>query len=119
MIYEHGNQYELLEEGEEELAASTTDEFGQEEETEDFQHFTSIEQLSQVDESWSDGGAGEDSVFELLKQDLQDHCVFASNYFTATIEGTDPQNDRALSGRIVCARKDQHILVLSWREVRR
>lgn len=118
MIYEHGNQYQVPEEGEEDLATSGIDEFGLEEgETEEFQHFTRIDQLGQVDETWSEGGAGGDSILELLKQDLEDHCGFASNYFTATIEGT--RQDRTLSGRIVCARKDQHVLVLSWREVRR
>lgn len=118
MIYEHGNQYQELEEGEEETVTSTINEFGlEEEEAEEFQHFTKIDQLGHVDETWSEGGAGEESVLELLKQDLEDHCVFASNYFTATIEGS--HEDRALSGRIVCARKDQHIVVLSWREVRR
>ena len=118
MIYEHGNQYQQEDEDEEFLPSSSTSDFGlEEEEMQDFQHFTSIEQLGGVDESWAEGGAGEDSIFELLKQDLEDHTVFSSNYFTATLEGTHA--DHTLSGRIVCARKDQHVLVLSWREVRR
>lgn len=119
MIYDHGNQFQQEEEGDESFPLSTVDEFGlAEEEMQEFQHFTSFEQLGNVDESWTDGSAGEESIFELLKQDLEDHTVFSSNYFTATLEGTG-ENDRTLSGRIVCARKDHHIVVLSWREVRR
>ncbi|MGE4618769.1 MAG: hypothetical protein AAEJ04_03055 [Planctomycetota bacterium] len=118
MIYEHGNQYELEEE-EDQVPVTTTDDFSglEEDEMQEFQHFTRFEQVGQIDESWTDGSGSEESIFELLKQDLEDHTVFASNYFTATIEGT--REDRALSGRIVCARRDHHLVVLSWREVRR
>ncbi len=121
MIYDHGNQYQIEDEEDESNPFTDTveyDEFGVPlEEMQEFQHFTSFAQLRDVGEEWGDESGTEESIFELLKQDLEDHTVFSSNYFTATIEGT--REDRVLSGRIVCARKDHHIVVLSWREVRR
>ncbi|MGE4631881.1 MAG: hypothetical protein AAEJ47_02475 [Planctomycetota bacterium] len=121
MIYDHGNQYEIEDEedgADPSVGGVEYDEFGvAEEETQPFQHFTNFDQLRNVNEEWVDSSGTEESIFDLLKQDLEDHTVFSSNYFTATIEGT--REDRVLSGRIVCARKDHHIVVLSWREVRR
>ena len=121
MIYDHGNQYQIEDEDDAAIPSTDTveyDEFGVPlEEMQEFQHFTRFEQLRDVSEDWGDESGIEESIFELLKQDLEDHTVFSSNYFTATIEGT--REDRVLSGRIVCARKDHHIVVLSWREVRR
>ncbi len=118
-IRDHCNSYQQeIDEVTGEILEDLLSDIGVDEEVEqEFQHFTSFDQLKQVDESWQDGGASEDSIFELLQQDLEEHSTFSSNFFTTTIEGTS--EDRSLSGRMVCARKGQHVLVISWKEVRR
>ncbi|HIO66103.1 MAG TPA: hypothetical protein EYN40_05345 [Planctomycetes bacterium] len=118
-IRDHCNSYQQeIDEVTGEILEDLLGDIGVDEEIEQqFQHFTSFEQLKQVDESWEDGGASEDSIYALLQQDLEEHSTFTSNFFTTTIEGTS--EDRSLSGRMVCARKGQHVLVISWKEVRR
>ena len=118
-IRDHCNSYQQeIDEVTGEILEDLLGDIGVDEEIEQqFQHFTSFDQLKQVDESWEDGGASEDSIFALLQQDLEEHSTFSSNFFTTTIEGTS--EDRSLSGRMVCARKGQHVLVISWKEVRR
>ena len=118
-IRDHCNSYQQeIDEGTGEILEDLLGDIGVDEEIEQqFQHFTSFDQLKQVDESWEDGGASEDSIFALLQQDLEEHSTFSSNFFTTTIEGTS--EGRSLSGRMVCARKGQHVLVISWKEVRR
>ncbi len=118
-IRDHCNSYQQeIDEVTGEILEDLLGDIGVDEEVEQqFQHFTSFDQLKQVDESWEDGGASEDSIFALLQQDLEEHSTFTSNFFTTTIEGTS--EDRTLSGRMVCARKGQHVLVISWKEVRR
>mgnify|MGYP001294652163 CR=1 FL=1 len=118
-IRDHCNSYQQeIDEVTGEILENLLGDIGVDEEIEQqFQHFTSFDQLKQVDESWEDGGASEDSIFALLQQDLEEHSTFSSNFFTTTIEGTS--EGRSLSGRMVCARKGQHVLVISWKEVRR
>jgi hypothetical protein len=118
-IRDHCNSYQQeIDEVTGEILEDLLGDIGVDEEIEQqFQHFTSFDQLKQVDESWEDGGASEDSIFALLQQDLEEHSTFSSNFFTTTIEGTS--EGRSLSGRMVCARKGQHVLVISWKEVRR
>ncbi|RTZ90237.1 MAG: hypothetical protein DSY81_08250 [Bacillota bacterium] len=118
-IRDHCNSYQQeIDDVTGEILEDLLGDIGVDEEIEQqFQHFTSFDQLKQVDESWEDGGASEDSIFALLQQDLEEHSTFSSNFFTTTIEGTS--EGRSLSGRMVCARKGQHVLVISWKEVRR
>ena len=118
-IRDHCNSYQQeIDEVTGEIIDDLLSEFGvDEEEIQQFEYFTSFDQLKQVDEAWEDTSGSEGSIFELLQQDLEDHVVYSSNFFTTTIEGTS--EDRSLSGRMVCARKGQHVVVISWKEVRR
>jgi len=120
MIREHCNNYQQeIDEVTGEILDDLMGSMGidEEEQVQEFQHFTSFEQIKQVDPTWEEDSGSEDSIYALLSQDLEEHTVFSSNFFTATIEGTS--EDRSLSGRMVCARKGQHVVVLSWKEVRR
>ena len=115
-IFDRGNTFRELSEEEEALAAEQALEDG-EEPPQEFEHFTSLNQLSQINEDWTVSEIGEDSIADLLKEDLKSNVVFASQYFTANLEGT--KNNQTLAGKLVCARRDRHIVVLSWREMKR
>ncbi|MDE0959158.1 MAG: hypothetical protein OSB09_00090 [Planctomycetota bacterium] len=118
-IRDHCNSYQQeIDDVTGEILEDLLSEFGvDEEEVQQFEYFSRFEQLKQVDETWQDDSGSDESVFALLQQDLEDHIVFSSSFFTTTIEGTS--EDRSLSGRMVCARKGQHVVVISWKEVRR
>lgn len=81
----------------------------------EFNSFRAIEDLGQVNEEWVQDASQDESVFALLKLDLQEVAVFQSSYFTANIKGT--REDRQLSGRMVAARKDRKVMVLYWQEI--
>ena len=102
---------------EEEAAAAEMSMEEDEEASQDFENFSNINQLSQVNEDWTVADLGEESIADLLKEDLKRNVVFASEYFTANLKGT--KDNQTLSGKLVCARRDRHIVVLSWRELKR
>ena len=81
----------------------------------EFNSFRSIEDLGQVNEEWVEDSSQDESVFALLKLDLQEVAAFQSSFFTANIKGS--REDRQLSGRMVAARKDRKIVVLYWQEI--
>ncbi|MDC3251926.1 hypothetical protein OAU96_03365 [Planctomycetota bacterium] len=112
-IFQQGDTFK--EESEEDADAFASEE--EEDAAQEFEHFTNINQLGQVNEEWSESTPGEDSILEMLKSDLESKVVFSSKYFTATLKGT--KDNRTLSGRLVCARRDRHVIVLSWRELQR
>ncbi len=115
-IYERGDTFKELSEDEEALAAEMAPD-DDEDPAQEFEHFTNINQLSQINEDWTVGDMGDESIADLLKQDLGSNVVFASQYFTANLEGT--RENQTLAGKLVCARRDRHIVVLSWRELKR
>ncbi len=117
-IYQRGDTYRELTEEEEAAAAEIP--FGEDEEdvAQDFEHFTNINQLSQINEDWNSSEVGgEPSITDLLKEDLEKNVVFKSQYFTANLKGT--KENQTLSGKLICARRDRHVVVLSWRELKR
>ena len=81
----------------------------------EFNSFRAIQELGNVNEEWVEDASQDESVFALLKLDLERVAVFKSSFFTANIKGT--REDRQLSGRMVVARKDRKVLVLYWQEV--
>ena len=115
-IYQRGDTFRELSEEEEAAAAEMSME-EDEEASQDFENFSNINQLSQVNEDWTVADLGEESIADLLKEDLKRNVVFASEYFTANLKGT--KDNQTLSGKLVCARRDRHIVVLSWRELKR
>lgn len=117
-IYQRGDTFRELTEDEEAAAAELP--LGEDEEdvAQDFEHFTNINQLSQINEEWNSAEVGgEESISELLKEDLEQNVVFKSQYFTANLKGT--KDNQTLSGKLVCARRDRHVVILSWRELKR
>lgn len=117
-IYQRGDTYRELTEEEEAAAAEMPLGEDEEDAAQDFEHFTNINQLSQINEDWNSSEVGgEPSITELLKEDLEKNVVFKSQYFTANLKGT--KENQTLSGKLVCARRDRHVVVLSWRELKR
>jgi hypothetical protein len=117
-IYQRGDTFREL--SEEEEAAMAEMPLGEDEEdmAQDFEHFTNINQLSQINEDWNSAEVGgEESITDLLKEDLEQNVVFKSQYFTANLKGT--KDNQTLSGKLVCARRDRHVVILSWRELKR
>ena len=110
----HLNSYQ--EEEEEDPSAPTpteTDEEG-EEATEEFNQFTKFDDLSEVDETWTEGDATEDTIMDLLRRDLEPVSVFKSEFFDIRIEGERDQ--RKVSAVMGVVRKEHDIIVLSWQE---
>ena len=117
-IYQRGDTYRELTEEEEAAAAEMPLGEDEEDAAQEFEHFTNINQLSQINEDWNSSEVGgEPSITELLKEDLEKNVVFKSQYFTANLKGT--KENQTLSGKLVCARRDRHVVVLSWRELKR
>lgn len=85
-----------------------------EEAASEFNEFRTFEDLSQVDETWSEESASEPSVMDLLREYLEPVAEFRSTFFTIRLEAE--RDDRKLSGTMQTVRNEKDIIVLSWEE---
>ncbi|MFQ5654804.1 MAG: hypothetical protein ACE5GW_08745 [Planctomycetota bacterium] len=88
---------------------------GEVEEMPEFNVFRSVADLQQVNEEWSEDQFDEESVFSLLKHDLEPVAAFRSSYFTAHLQGE--RGEHTLDGELVLVRMQGKIVVISWREI--
>ena len=112
LIDEHLNSYKV--EDEEGGTPAGTPAGEEEEDTEEFNQFSTFADLGNVDETWGEGDATDDTILELLKRDLEPIAVFKSTFFTVHVDGE--LGNRKMRGMMAAARMENDIMVLSWEE---
>ena len=105
------NSFEEAEDGQQ-VAGEPTEE--EEEEGESFQQLQKFDDLGQVNETWTEGGASDDNILDLLRIDLEPVSVYKSDFFTIQVDGE--RDNRRMRGTMAVARVEMDLIVLSWEE---
>jgi len=73
-----------------------------------------FDDLGQVNETWTEGGASDDNILDLLRIDLEPVSVYKSDFFTIQVDGE--RDNRRMRGTMAVARVEMDLIVLSWEE---